>query len=324
MVEKVHSGEGLYLSFIIPALNEEKYIGQTLASIRTNCRTIAPYEMIVCDHGSRDRTREIATEAGAVVIQPQTATIAGLRNAGAARSQGKVLIFLDADTSLTADWARHAGATLSALLESPHWLSGSRTVPDRQGGWLAKWWFAAESDKERAAYVGSAHMILHRELFERIGGFDDRLHTGEDYDFCMRALASGAELQLNPDMVVEHRRLPRTLLELVRRERWHGMGDLVSLRKVLDSRVALMALVFMLLHVGLLAGIWFSGWLVALSALLLLGHLLLTARIKFRHRSLRFQLQGAFLFYFYYLGRSLSFFSRKPRTDKLGKSVRPW
>ena len=72
------------LSFIIPAYNEELAIGPTLQSIHEAARSLGvPYEIIVADDASTDRTVEIADSSGARVVAVSNRQIAATRNAGA-------------------------------------------------------------------------------------------------------------------------------------------------------------------------------------------------------------------------------------------------
>lgn len=117
------------LSFIIPALNEQDSIPNTIRSIYRHSPPTFAFEVIVADHGSHDQTAAVATQAGAEVIQPRTTTIAGLRNAGAHIANGDVFIFLDADVQLTAEWGARAEDMLPRLARRPDVISGSRVLP---------------------------------------------------------------------------------------------------------------------------------------------------------------------------------------------------
>ncbi len=87
------------ISFIVPAYNEERLLGSTLCAIHQAARSIGePYEIIVADDGSTDRTAAVAAEHGARVVSVANRQIAATRNAGARQACGKLLVFVDADT----------------------------------------------------------------------------------------------------------------------------------------------------------------------------------------------------------------------------------
>jgi glycosyltransferase involved in cell wall biosynthesis len=88
------------VSFIIPALNEEKRIPILINSIKKLDKNYN-YEIIVADNNSTDKTREIAEIMGATVIRNSKdvpKTIANIRNTGASIALGEIFIFCDADT----------------------------------------------------------------------------------------------------------------------------------------------------------------------------------------------------------------------------------
>jgi glycosyltransferase involved in cell wall biosynthesis len=70
------------VSFIIPAWNEERMLGQTLPVLEKAARALPmPHEMIVVDDGSTDRTGRVAREHGAVVLVVHLRQMAATRNA---------------------------------------------------------------------------------------------------------------------------------------------------------------------------------------------------------------------------------------------------
>src|SRR4051812_1771887 len=87
------------ISFIVPAYNEEKYLGATLDSIHAAARAIGePYEIVVADDASTDGTAALAESAAARVVHVSHRQISKTRNSGARAATGDVLIFVDADT----------------------------------------------------------------------------------------------------------------------------------------------------------------------------------------------------------------------------------
>ncbi len=84
------------VSIIIPAKNEEKYLPRLLESIKK--QTTQPYEIIVADAGSTDRTVEVAKKYGAKVIKGGIPQVG--RNNGAKQAKTDIIVFLDADVIL--------------------------------------------------------------------------------------------------------------------------------------------------------------------------------------------------------------------------------
>src|ERR1043165_7548987 len=76
----------LKISFVIPAFNEERLIGETLRHVKQGAEALenrgCSCEIIVCDNNSKDRTAEIARAAGATVVFEPINQIARARNRG--------------------------------------------------------------------------------------------------------------------------------------------------------------------------------------------------------------------------------------------------
>ena len=90
------------VSVVIPAYNEEKYIGRCLKSLQE--QTIKPYEVIVVDNNSKDKTAEIAKRYGArVLFEPQQGQ-SYARNTGFNDANGEIIARTDADTIVPKDW----------------------------------------------------------------------------------------------------------------------------------------------------------------------------------------------------------------------------
>ena len=89
------------VSVVIPALNEEKFIGDCLKALRGQT---VPAEIIVVDNGSRDRTVEIARDYADMVIEAPGVRIARLRQIGAEAASGDIVATTDADTFAPPTW----------------------------------------------------------------------------------------------------------------------------------------------------------------------------------------------------------------------------
>ena len=90
------------ISIIVPAFNEEQFLGKSLAQIKAAASALANTgwgtELIVCDNNSTDRTAEIARAAGANVVFEPVNQISRARNSGATAATGDWLVFVDADS----------------------------------------------------------------------------------------------------------------------------------------------------------------------------------------------------------------------------------
>jgi hypothetical protein len=297
------------LSIVVPAFNEAAGIGETLDAIRGVLGTRWRYEMLVVDHGSTDGTRRVAREHGAAVLVRVGGTIGGLRNHGVRRARGEVLVFLDADVSITTAWAARLPAALERLRARPLTITGSLCTVPARSSWIERHWFAPRLP--RATHVGTGHMLVMRRDFTELGGFDESLATGEDYEFCARARARGGEVVVDPELVAVHRGFPRTLRSFIAREAWHGAGDATSLGTVLCSRVAQLTLGWLALH-ALAVGAAALGRAGAalLASAGILGICLASSAAKYGVRSPARTLATTALYYFYFAGRALAWAGR--------------
>jgi glycosyltransferase involved in cell wall biosynthesis len=170
------------ISFVIPAHNEEALIGATLHSITEAAAqtigTTEPYEIVVVDDASTDRTAEIARTAGARVVAANVRQIAAARNTGARAARGDRLVFVDADTLLPA-------ATLRAALRAlDGGAVGGGAGFEGDPGPLPLWgppvlaivaWIM-----RTARWAAGCFLFVRRDAFERAGGFDERYFASEE------------------------------------------------------------------------------------------------------------------------------------------------
>lgn len=270
------------VSFVIPAYNEVSCLGNAISSIKESVSDLRP-EIIVIDNGSTDDTARVATMHEARVRSIGRSTVAAARNLGARMVESEVVVFIDADTRLTGLWGKELARQIQYLRESRA-ITGARCIIPESPTWIEKYWFCPLS-KKNVSYINSANLIVNRKAFESIGGFNELLETGEDYDFSARAKESGISVLVNPNYEAIHDGYPRNLTGFFKRELWHGKGDFSSIRSFIKSHVAWSAVFFgttqSLLLLSLLAGemqvaalfLVLSGlFLLAISTKLFSGH----------------------------------------------------
>jgi glycosyltransferase involved in cell wall biosynthesis len=170
------------LSIVVPAFNEEKLLGATLACIH-EAATGLDAELIVCDNNSTDRTAEIARQAGAKVVFEPVNQISRARNAGAAAASGEWLVFIDADS--LPDGALFAD--LAAAIASGRYVGGGATVrfdlADVPSHAAVAVWNAISRSLRWAA---GSFVFCKAEAFRAIGGFSTELYASEEIDFSRR------------------------------------------------------------------------------------------------------------------------------------------
>jgi glycosyltransferase involved in cell wall biosynthesis len=170
------------ISFVIPAHNEEAWVGRSISAIRSALESIGEeYEIIVVDDASSDATTSMARQQGAQVIRVEHRQIAATRNAGASQAHGDILFFVDADTLVNAQ------AVQSALRSIRAGAVGGGCFP-RFEGWLPFWvrllMAVLEPMSRWARFLPSgACLFCTRHAFERAGGFNEDYYAAEDAVF---------------------------------------------------------------------------------------------------------------------------------------------
>ena len=195
------------ISFVVPAYNEERLLGRTLAAIHTAARELArPYELIVADDASTDGTAAIARENGARVVRVRFRQIARVRNAGAAAAAGDVLIFVDADTIVPPATLR---ATAAALDRGAVGGGASVYIDGKLPLWVRLFMPPFRLSFRICRMAAGCYVFCRREDFEAIGGFDVRLYAAEELALS-RALAGRGKFVVLAEPVMTSGRKVRT------------------------------------------------------------------------------------------------------------------
>ena len=90
------------VSVIIPTMNEEKSIGLVIDEVKAALGTSRPYEILVVDTDSKDRTRDIASGKGAIVVEEPRRGYGRAYKTGFEKTTGEIISTLDADMTYPA------------------------------------------------------------------------------------------------------------------------------------------------------------------------------------------------------------------------------
>jgi len=196
---------------IIPALNEERNIKACIES----AKKLNLLEIIVVDGGSTDRTKEIAMNAGAIVVKSPKGRGVQM-NKGASLARGEILLFLHADTLISEevsslfhpDPERDSGDSRSQeMLKRPMKQVQSKVQNDILGKYIGGFFklkFDDDSLSTRLVELfanirsrlfllpyGDQAMFIRRDTFEKIGGFREYPFL-EDIDMALRLRKIGS------------------------------------------------------------------------------------------------------------------------------------
>ena len=223
-----HSG----VTVVIPARSAAAPVRELLRSLP------ADLPVVLVDDGSPVPLAPLAHERiGLTVLRhAESRGPAAARNAGAAAARTPWIAFIDADTLPDPLWIDRLKAQIAAtasdddherqvVVAAPQIVALAGTG---SAGWFEQRVCAldlghtpSEVGPGRAvSYVPSAALLVRAETFAAVGGFDERMHVGEDVDLVWRIAAHGA-VRYFPDVHVGHR--PRgTLLAALNRRRLYG------------------------------------------------------------------------------------------------------
>jgi beta-1,4-mannosyltransferase len=194
------------VSVVVPARNEGPALRRLLDALAAQTLPRESFEVVIGDDGSTDgSTAGLATSEGWVrVATGPPVNSYSARNRAARLARAPALAFCDADCTPEATWLE---AGLAALAERP--LAGGHVrfgVPEHPTLWtLLTLDLFLDQEAELGRSLGlTANLFVSRELFERLGGFDDSLPSGGDGDLVSRGVASGVEPRFAPAAVVWH------------------------------------------------------------------------------------------------------------------------
>jgi len=226
------------IAIIALALNEAHNLPDlkaTLDSERQRAEANVEVISVLVDAGSTDETVHVAQALEFdVIIELPGSTIPEARNVGAEATDAPWLAFIDADCRPQLGWLDSAVAVLSLDELS---IGGWPTVCPDDMTWVQRAWQAHWNTKleikqldadgylrhaETHRLLTTRNLVLTREVYDQLDGFDTALPTGEDSDFAYRAHAAGLSLVGAPRLVVTHLGEPATLAEFFRQQMWHA------------------------------------------------------------------------------------------------------
>ena len=219
-------GEPGLVSYIMPAYNAGKYIGEALESC--HAQDYRPLEAVVVDDGSTDNTPDVVKEFkekhdddtfSIVYIRQENAGPSAARNNGLRQSRGEVLGFLDADdlmpegrTALLCGALDRHGATIAyGTYESIRTSKDTAKYASASGGKdTAKW--EEVSHKPIVKFVpGLWNFLMRRELAEQAGPLSEEFTYSEDFEYVVRLRLQGPKMVRTEEVVHFYRKTPGSI-----------------------------------------------------------------------------------------------------------------
>lgn len=210
------------VSIIVPVFNNVVLTVECLESVRRHGGDI-PYEVILADDASTDRTAELLAKVPGLVYQRNAENLHFLRNCNLAarKARGEFLLLLNNDVQVTEGWLRplvdlfrnepKAGAVGPRIVYPSGFLqeAGVRIEPDvssRLIGLNDDPGLDRYAFNRRVDYCSGAALMLRRSTWESLGGFDEALAPAycEDLELCLRLHNLGLDIWYVADSTVVH------------------------------------------------------------------------------------------------------------------------
>ena len=218
-----HSQRAIQTSIVIPVFNKAEFTWQCLGSLVREL-DFSNVEIIIVDNASTDNTEAVLARFAdyiRVISNERNAGFVDACNQGAAVAKGKYLVFLNNDTTVLPHWLDYlvetveenpaVGAVGSMFLYPNGSIQEAGAIVWQNGeahhyGWGAtpddrRYNFAREVD-----YCSAASLLIRKEIFERLGGFDRRFAPAyyEDADLCFGVRALGYKVIYQPGSRLVH------------------------------------------------------------------------------------------------------------------------
>lgn len=227
----------LAASVIVPVFNGARTLPGLLAALKGQRAIPGGFEVIVIDNNSTDGSADIARAAGVTVLHERTPGPAAARNAGLRAARGAVIACADSDTTPSRRWL----GALVAALQAPDCFAATGPIVgcppesdverfvDRMGLFDRK----STVDHPRFPFAPGMNVAFRRADLEAVGGWDESLSSGEDWDLCVRLRARmgfAGRVGWAEAAGTMHRH--RQSEEGLRRQaRWYGQGQYHLRRK---------------------------------------------------------------------------------------------
>ena len=209
------------ISVIIPTLNEERLLARLLSQFTPDLKRRFNIEVIVTDGGSTDKTLDIAKRYKAHIVTKRPGvpqTIAGGRNSGAWQARGDILVFIDSDNFL-AD-PEHFFPKIKEVMSGHDVVAATVKVEvdPAERRWYDQFWssffnwlFFLENKIAGAGMGRGNCQIIKSSAFRKLGGYNEKLVSAEDYDMYHRLIKIGKIENIHEIVVYESPRRFRKL-----------------------------------------------------------------------------------------------------------------
>lgn len=177
------------LSVVIPFYNEEKLIEKCLKSVLNQTIDHKDYEIILVDNNSTDKTSEIAKKMGVTpILYKDKKGAIWAKQYGAKKARGEILVITDADAIVEKNWLE----SIIKIFENKKLMCIGGTVLATGNNKMSintlKFFdfFAQGCQIVGIPFIWGTNMAVRKSAFDKVGGFNTKLKTGDDWEFVLR------------------------------------------------------------------------------------------------------------------------------------------
>ena len=201
------------VSVIVPTKNSELFLEKCLTSIKN--QSYKNLEIIVIDNNSTDKTKEIAKKFTNKIFDKGPERSAQ-RNFGARQSNGEYLLFVDSDMELS------PGVIYSCIKRmSTNQNTQGIIIPEES---FCKGFWAQCKRLERSFYVGVEWMeairFFKKATFQEVGGYSEKMVSGEDWDVSQRVESHGMISRVND--FIYHNEGEASLMKIIKKKFYYA------------------------------------------------------------------------------------------------------
>ena len=210
----------IQVSVVIPAFNEEKYIGDTLNSLlKSEQQTNINYEVILVDNNSSDKTVEVAQKfskgMNLRIIKEEKQGRGAARARGFAEAKGEIVLSADADTIFYKNWIEELTLTIKGNIVA---VTTSCKIIDSSSfnnaifNFLQPWLTRGYKIIFGHFWLAGFSFGILKEIYQKSGGFDSNLQGQEDIDLSLKVAKFGKIKFINKPVIFSGRRFKKGII----------------------------------------------------------------------------------------------------------------
>jgi len=279
------------VSIIIPVRNRPQSIKACLTSLTQLSYPKEKLEIIVVDDASTDNTPEVVSQFPVHLISLKSNKQAPFcRNLAARNSKNDLLAFIDSDCLADPLWLLELIPTfkdpslgaIGGMVDSFYEDNGLEKYEKVKSSLYKGAWPKRSTKEDPFFYVPSCNLLVRRDVFLRLEGFEESLVVGEDVDFCWRLQKEGFHIEYRPVGKVYHKHRNK-LMSFCKRRFDYGTSEPLLQQLHAEKIKQLLIPPAIGLFLGIVALSFISGYfpLLALSAGLILVDIL-SKSIRFK------------------------------------------